>query len=98
MNQENTFLLNGKLRHITITPLIARQLDDLSLAHGRNLGGIIAIAVTRLYRAMLLHMRQSEEMPDGEPLDALCKLWEVRYQEIVKLALFDAWREWRGMA
>jgi hypothetical protein len=104
MNQENTFLLNGKIRHITITPLVARQLDDLSADYGRNLGSIIGGSVDRLYRAMRRNMAplgpgaEPETMPDGEPLEALCKLWKVRHQEVVKLALFDAWREWRGMS
>ena len=42
-------------------------------------------------------MTETEVMPDGDNLQALCKLWDAKQQEVVKVALFDNWREWCGM-
>ena len=106
MNQENTFLFAGVWRHITINPLMAMQLDDLTDPTSDHVGlsAIIGFAVNRLHANMAANMRPIpgqetpvEVMPDGDPLTALCELWRVRHQEVVKVALFDAWREWRGM-
>lgn len=106
-SQENVFYLNRCDYHITITPFMARQLDDLTDPASGMVGisAIIGSAINRLHANMAANMRPIpgqetpvEVMPDGDALTALCKLWGVRHQEVVKVALFDAWREWRGMA
>ena len=104
MSQENTFFYNGKNYHITITPLMAMQIGALTTIYGAALSPVIAGAVDRLHANVAGNlqpipgqMTPVETMPDGDNLQALCMLWDAKQQEIVRLALFDNWREWCGM-
>ena len=105
MSRANTFFYNGKNYHITITPLMARQISDLTTIYGTTeLSPVIAGAVDRLHANVAINlgpipgqMTETEVMPEGDNLQALCKLWDAKQQEVVKVALFDNWREWCGM-
>ena len=105
MSRANTFFYNGKNYHITITPLMARQISDLTTIYGTTeLSPVIAGAVDRLHANVASNLRpipgqmtETETMPDGDNLQALCELWDAKQQEVVRFALFDAWREWCGM-
>ena len=105
MSQENTFFYNGRNYHITITPLMARQIGALSATYNTTeLSPVIAGAVDRLHANVASNlspiagqMTPVEVMPDGDNLQALCELWDAKQQEVVRFALADNWREWCGM-
>lgn len=80
--------LDGVTLPYSVTPFMQRQMKDLSALYD-NPSALVKDALF-YWRVML--------KADGESdMQALCSFTGLRPQEVIELAMYDAWRRWKGL-
>ena len=91
--QIKTTWIDGANFTFSVSPFMARQLDDL----GKEYGGLAETlrAALGAWRVKLRPVMPL--MPEKSDMQALCAFTGLRQQEVLELAVYDLWKGYKGL-